>query len=185
MSFGQVMFSFQDRIGRGKFWLGVLMIVLLAIVGMIIAAFLVPWDRLVEVGADGQPVLNELGQPKFNVTFNDLLPALGVYAVFYIPMLWISLATGVKRAHDRNKSGWWLLLLAPSTAGALYTYYLLYRSGGDMLALMTDPTYLTVQTVTTLVGLAAGIWWLVDLGILEGTKGDNRFGPDPLAGKSR
>ena len=26
------------------------------------------------------------------------------------------------------------------------------------------------------------IWFIIDLGILEGTKGDNSYGPDPLAG---
>jgi len=31
-----------------------------------------------------------------------------------------------------------------------------------------------------LVPLVGMIWVIVDLGILEGTKGDNKFGPDPL-----
>ena len=48
----------------------------------------------------------------------------------------------IKRCHDRDKSGWWCLLL-----------------------------------IIPFVGL---IWAIVDLGILEGTRGQNRFGPDPL-----
>ncbi len=32
-----------------------------------------------------------------------------------------------------------------------------------------------------LVPVIGGIWILVECGILEGTKGANRFGPDPLA----
>lgn len=32
-----------------------------------------------------------------------------------------------------------------------------------------------------LVPIIGGIWILVECGILEGTKGANRFGPDPLA----
>lgn len=36
-------------------------------------------------------------------------------------------------------------------------------------------------TLIGLVPVIGGIWLLVELGILEGTKGANRFGPDPLA----
>ncbi len=32
-----------------------------------------------------------------------------------------------------------------------------------------------------LINLAVFIWVVVDLGILRGTEGDNRYGPDPLA----
>lgn len=32
-----------------------------------------------------------------------------------------------------------------------------------------------------LVPFIGGIWILIELGILEGTRGANRFGPDPLA----
>lgn len=32
-----------------------------------------------------------------------------------------------------------------------------------------------------LVPVVGGVWLLVELGILEGTRGANRFGPDPLA----
>ena len=32
-----------------------------------------------------------------------------------------------------------------------------------------------------LVPVIGGIWMLVELGILEGTRGANRYGPDPLA----
>ncbi|MEM6665498.1 MAG: DUF805 domain-containing protein [Pseudomonadota bacterium] len=47
----------------------------------------------------------------------------------------------VKRCHDREKSGWWCLLLLVPYIGVL--------------------------------------WAIVDLGLLEGTRGSNRFGPDP------
>lgn len=48
----------------------------------------------------------------------------------------------IKRCHDRDKSGWWCLLL--------------------------------------LIPFIGTIWAIVDLGLLEGTKGTNRFGSDPL-----
>ncbi len=49
----------------------------------------------------------------------------------------------IKRCHDRDKSGWWCLLL--------------------------------------LVPVVNFIWAIIDLGILPGSIGANRFGPDPDA----
>jgi len=36
-------------------------------------------------------------------------------------------------------------------------------------------------TLIGLVPIIGGIWLLVELGILEGTRGANQYGPDPLA----
>lgn len=60
---------------------------------------------------------------------------------FYIMVIWGSLAIQVKRWHDRDKSGWWVLI--------------------------------------GLVPLIGAIWQLVECGFLEGSQGDNRFGPAP------
>lgn len=35
--------------------------------------------------------------------------------------------------------------------------------------------------ICTLVNLGVGLWFLIDLGILKGTPGQNQFGGDPLA----
>ena len=40
-----------------------------------------------------------------------------------------------------------------------------------------------VKAVVGLVGFAIGLWVLIDLGLLKGTPGPNRYGPDPLAAK--
>lgn len=67
--------------------------------------------------------------------------------IFTLLVIWPSIAVGVKRLHDRNRSGWWLLLI--------------------------------------LVPIIGAIWYLVDAGILKGTEGSNRFGPDPLVRDAR
>jgi uncharacterized membrane protein YhaH (DUF805 family) len=36
-------------------------------------------------------------------------------------------------------------------------------------------------TLIALVPIIGGIWFIVECGILEGTKGPNNYGPDPLA----
>ena len=64
--------------------------------------------------------------------------------VIGILMLLAGIMLHIKRCHDRDKSGWWCLLLLIPVVGTL--------------------------------------WALIDLGILEGTLGENRFGPDPREG---
>jgi uncharacterized membrane protein YhaH (DUF805 family) len=90
----------------------------------------------------------------------------GALAVVVFPcVLWIYLATTIRRLHDRNKSGWWAIpfLLSP---------YLLHviadtETGGG--------------TIAGLLPVGLGLWGFVELGCLVGTYGDNDFGPDPLA----
>jgi uncharacterized membrane protein YhaH (DUF805 family) len=79
---------------------------------------------------------------------------------------WSGLAVGVKRLHDRDKSGWWILLfwLGPSILGSWQTAAP-DLGGGFILALAAG---------------ALGIWAFVELGCLRGTPGPNRYGPDPL-----
>jgi uncharacterized membrane protein YhaH (DUF805 family) len=80
---------------------------------------------------------------------------------------WISaFAVGVKRLHDRDKSGWWILLfyLAPSVLGSIAN---------------TSEQPL-VGFVLGVGSFVISIWALVELGFLRGTVGPNRYGPDPL-----
>ena len=42
--------------------------------------------------------------------------------LLYIPMIWIGLALGVKRWHDRGKSGWWVLIALIPIVGGIWTF---------------------------------------------------------------
>ena len=81
----------------------------------------------------------------------------------------LRIAPGVKRLHDRNKSGAWLWL-----------YYGLPQLAAVMVFATEDVALLGVLG---LISLALVIAVIVDLGVLPGTNGDNRYGPDPLAGR--
>jgi uncharacterized membrane protein YhaH (DUF805 family) len=74
------------------------------------------------------------------------------------------IAAGVRRLHDRNMSGWWLL--APSGASLVLTLLSLLGGGGILGGLLAA------------VALGAGFLLVVILA-LPGTPGPNRFGPDP------
>jgi uncharacterized membrane protein YhaH (DUF805 family) len=78
--------------------------------------------------------------------------------------LWPNLAIIAKRLHDRDRSGW-LAVIAwlPTVSGALAGQFL-------------DPR---LQIAEQVFAWAAIVWALVDLGILDGTKGPNRYGASP------
>lgn len=82
-------------------------------------------------------------------------------------LLWWYFAAWIKRLHDRNKTGWWLVpyFIVPG----------IYSQFEDRLP---------DSNAMALLGLAVSIvafWGLVEMLCLKGTTGPNRFGPDPLA----
>jgi uncharacterized membrane protein YhaH (DUF805 family) len=97
-----------------------------------------------------------------------------MHPAFYLvgfPLLvigvWLFAATLIKRLHDRGKSGWWVapFFIAPG----------LLDKFSDRLD--NPPLALLVSALS----FGLGVWCFVELFCLRGTKGLNRFGPDPLA----
>lgn len=85
-----------------------------------------------------------------------------------------SLAVGVRRLHDTNRSGWWLLI-------AVIPYIVFALAAGAALA---SGSMMALAGATMLLGLLAfvgGIVLLVFM-VLPGNKGDNSYGPDPYGG---
>jgi len=152
--------SFRGRIGRRTYWLGYVVPLLIAsiIAGILDAGFgFVPSD-------DGMPT--------------DM-SRIGVFSgIVFLLSLWPSLAGGIKRLHDRDRSGWWI--------GGFYLLAFAIGVTGEMAA-MAAAQGSTGAASVVLIGLIllAGyfIWLFVEMGFLRGTPGPNRFGPDPLAGQ--
>jgi uncharacterized membrane protein YhaH (DUF805 family) len=81
--------------------------------------------------------------------------------------MWICLATSVKRLHDRDRSGWWIV-----------PFFVLPNLSCNIQEWLGDSIF------SFLIGLALFIlciWGFIELGFLRGTRRINRFGPDPLA----
>jgi len=101
------------------------------------------------------------------------VPLLAVIAIpFCVAVVVAAFANGVRRLHDRNKSAWWLLL-----------FYVVPVTLGLPFRVMPDGSPDDVQAAAALLavlGLPFSIWGLVELGLLKGTAGPNRFGEDPL-----
>jgi uncharacterized membrane protein YhaH (DUF805 family) len=90
IDWGSLLFSFEGRINRAKFWAGV---VVIWIVMAVLAA--------IAYGVDSSG---------FWV----------VYYIVAIAAIWPSLAIYIKRWHDRGKSGWWVLIVFIPLIGSLW-----------------------------------------------------------------
>ena len=85
MDWKALLFSFQGRIPRKKYWIAILLIIF---IGLLLFGLFV----LLANAALGFFTAFLIGLPLF------------------IPFVWAGIAVPVKRLHDRNKSGWYYLL---------------------------------------------------------------------------
>jgi uncharacterized membrane protein YhaH (DUF805 family) len=180
MDYVWFLFKFEGRINRAKFWLAALIIfcwtIFLALLFLPIAKLfggIHPISFKYETGdlsriidpASVRIVIDSFrrGDP---VSTSMLIPI--IYRVIVTPIAaWCSAATSIKRLHDRNRSGWWTIpfLVVPP----LYSQF----EGRLGASLATSLFAVMVSTLW--------IWGFVELFILKGTTGPNRFGSDPLA----
>jgi len=85
---------------------------------------------------------------------------------------WASIAIAIKRLHDRNITGFWLLpmfVFGLVGNGTVWFYPELF-SGAIQL------TFIGLGLVAFLINF----WLAINMYFLRGTRGPNRFGPDPL-----
>jgi uncharacterized membrane protein YhaH (DUF805 family) len=52
-----------------------------------------------------------------------------VFALSFIPFMWIGMALLAKRLHDINRSGWWMLLTLVPIVGMIYALYISLKPG--------------------------------------------------------
>jgi uncharacterized membrane protein YhaH (DUF805 family) len=142
MNWGHLFFKFNGRANRAKYWIAALVYAVISIVFTILS-YLTDESTTVQL----------------------------VSGVVNLVVFISGLAVGVKRLHDRDKSGWYLLLFYIVPA-------VLIGTALAMSMIMEDSTILAA--VLWLVAVAIMVWAFVELACLRGTVGSNRFGPDPL-----
>lgn len=151
MDWTTLFFSFRGRINRGKYWFAVL---IYTVVWIAFIAATLMWLG----GFDTDRLFSFVGA--------GLLIWLAAIVLF-VAGAWSGFATGVKRLHDRGKSGWWIVLfwLGPS----------LLSGTNSFMSGMQGNVFLSF------IGSVIAIWGFIELGCLRGTSGPNMYGPDPLA----
>ena len=150
MDWTTLLFSFTGRINRSKYWLAILL-------------YSVLWIAFIAA------VLIWLGGLNFDNLFTLAGAGLAIWlvgAILFVAGIWSGFATGIKRLHDRGKSGWWIVLFwfGPSILGGMETGM---PDLGDGFML-------------SLAGTAIAIWGFIELCCLRGTNGPNQYGSDPL-----
>lgn len=114
----------KGRFRRRDYWFGMIVVMIILAIGLS-ADFVFRGVEMIPTGTPGE---------------FDLQPAPLMLGFTGLLILWPSIAMGIKRWHDRDKSGWFVLLgMIPIVN--LYAYFSLF--------------------------------------FLSGTRGLNRFGPDP------
>jgi uncharacterized membrane protein YhaH (DUF805 family) len=135
-----LLFGFKGRINRAGYWLVVLIWFVIWIVALALMYM------------SGFPTI-----------------AIVIAVIVLIPSFVSSIAVGIKRLHDRNKSGWSLLL-----------FYLVPLIGMIWANLIQVGM---MQNALSLVGFLFLFWAFIELGCLRGSIGANPHGPDPVAPK--
>jgi len=96
---------------------------------------------------------------------------IGIISIFVLAMIIPSLAVTVRRLHDINKSGWFILLPLPFDI----MERVLERSSGEVMGF---------SLLFTVIALGLYIYLLV-LYCTDGDKKNNRFGKNIYKGKSK
>jgi uncharacterized membrane protein YhaH (DUF805 family) len=166
MDYKRLLFRFDGRINRAKYWLGTLVILCWMIFVLILLAAVA-----VGFGISNRLAINLVGISA-SIQFTDDIPANASLfpQIVTIPMTfffgWCYAAVAIKRLHDRDKSGWWMIPFIVATG--LYGQFGPWLGDSWAAAFIGWPVFICF------------IWGLVEMYWLRGTRGPNRFGPDPL-----
>ena len=170
MNLGFILFDTKGRISRSQFWVGFIMLAVVAsIISLFVFIVLAVLYNVEGVEAVSKQVLDPVSA---SLIANALL-----FLLFFFP----SLALFVKRFHDRNQKATVLYLFY----GLFLTFMFLIgdlprneAAGGEL----EGNAALSVGLggiVYVLCGMV-GLYLLIICGFLKGTKGGNQYGPDPL-----
>jgi uncharacterized membrane protein YhaH (DUF805 family) len=166
MKWTELLFSFKGRIQRLYFWITSLVVGVVA--GML--------NGTLEFAAQST------GNGAIDPDTNAFAPT-GPYAVALVVValvnMWISFALCVKRLHDRDRTGWWLVVQAVAILVAIIPLVVALTLQEEQ----RQPWYIASAVVGAAVFVFT-LWLFVEIGILRGTKGPNGYGPDPLGDAS-
>lgn len=105
----RLLFTMEGRIARGQYWKAVIIYV---VVGAVVSG-LVPllWGVMPgTVSADGT----------YSVSGVTALPYIALSLGYIVLSIWSGICVNAKRCHDRNKSGWFMLIQFIPLIGAIW-----------------------------------------------------------------
>jgi uncharacterized membrane protein YhaH (DUF805 family) len=161
MTWMQKVFGFQGRLGRRDFWL--------IFLGVTIANWIA--TAVFPIPATPPALLSEEDPVHRAWAAGAVIEANWINGAIAILLFWPCLAASVKRCHDRNRSGLWLIafwgpaLVSGMTGVVVRQFWLtlVYGTPGPYYGWPVAP-FLTASTVAFILWL----WGLVELGLLPG-----------------
>lgn len=173
----------EGRIGRGRWWLGV---VILIVINIVISLFLLPL-----VGVSMMPNMMAFADPNADFAALSATMAAGMRTagwaslIQFLVFAYPSYALSVKRRHDKDNSGMDVMIYYGLTAivlliNALGIGYSMVEVPGVAGFTIPQPS-MPISILGFAIGIF-GLYLLVVMGFLKGTAGPNKFGPDPLGG---
>ena len=150
--------EFSGRSRRMEYWMWFVFLVLLYI------AF---WVLAMVIG--GAALMT--GDPRAAMAAGGGMLIIGaLFFLVWLALLIPGIAVGVRRLHDTDRTGWWLLApIAP---------YILVWIGAAMAISGSTGIGGILSLIGMLGAVVLGITLIVFM-FLDGTKGPNRYGPDP------
>jgi len=168
MDWNWYLFRFNGRINRARMWLSVLIILCWMIfLGVLsVASGIVSAGKGASFGFDIDDIFRVIDPVSWRSLSWSYLPTLAIKTIATSLFAWVYFATSIKRLHDRDKSGWWLVpfFVVPG----------LYNQFAGQL----PDSWLDLPLALSAFVLC--IWGFVEMYCLKGSPKTNRFGPNPL-----
>jgi len=154
--------EFSGRSRRMEFWMWVLFTVIVSVVLGVI-------DGILGFSTTRSSMSTSATGAGFST-----MSSIGILGgIWSLGTLIPSIAVSVRRLHDTDRSGWWILLPALPYLAGIVVIVIGAASGSFGLA--------GLGGVLMLIGVICAIVLLVFY-CLPGTAGPNKYGPDPLGG---
>ena len=162
MRLTELLFSFKGRLNRKPWWL--------ATIAVGVAASVI--TGLVEVAA------RSAGQTAIDPVTNQVGPS-GIFGVLVgvvaIANMWIAFALSMKRLHDRDRTGWWLVWQLLILCLAVFLVVVAVAVPREQGAV-----WYALAGAAGSAAFVVSVWLFVQIGFLRGTGGPNHLGPDPV-----
>jgi len=108
--------------------------------------------------------------------FTNSWPAFSYGFLVYLPMLWLQSALAAKRSHDRDKPASLAVGLTVLSGLVSFVPEVVDLATGYRL---TDAEFARVADPVRIGSAGVNLYLVALLGVLDGTRGPNRYGPSP------
>jgi uncharacterized membrane protein YhaH (DUF805 family) len=161
------LFRFDGRINRAKLWLAMPVVLgLLTVLGAVIVAIQSLFGGPTPFSLGTKDIFKLVDPEVYRTLKLADLPRLLAKLLGISLLLWVYFAISIKRLHDRDKSGWWMV--------PFFAVPGLYNQFADRL----PDSYADLPLAIATLGLC--LWGFIEMYCLNGSRKTNRFGADPL-----